>query len=267
MQDFGIGATFAVLSLLYIAMPAAAQVEYRNLDEGRPLVTEDAYPVERYAFEVTAPYRFEADADGTELHTIVPEVVYGFVPNVHLGLRVPIAILDGLETDGGLSGLQLFGLYNFNTEAPSLPAISVGADLGFPVGSLGGEDTRFVVKAIATRSWGRVRAHVNVARGFGSEDEPAVADPLPRWEASAATDWTIFRSSLLLLAEIATVQVVDEGATEVRASIGSRWQWTPTLVLDLGITRRLSNVGPDIGITLGLSHSFAIPALIPEGKP
>ena len=29
-----------------------AQIDYRNLDDDRPVVTEDAYPVERYAFEL-----------------------------------------------------------------------------------------------------------------------------------------------------------------------------------------------------------------------
>ena len=42
--------------------PAWAQIDYRNLDDERPVVTEDAYPVERYAFEFLAPYLFEAEA-------------------------------------------------------------------------------------------------------------------------------------------------------------------------------------------------------------
>src|SRR5919112_644746 len=57
--------TAAVLAGLHlITVLATAQTDYRNLDAGRPVVTEDAYPVERYAFELRAPYRFEADAGG-----------------------------------------------------------------------------------------------------------------------------------------------------------------------------------------------------------
>jgi hypothetical protein len=44
------------------AFPAgqlAAQIDYRNLDEGRPLQTEDAYPIERHAFELVIPYEYE----------------------------------------------------------------------------------------------------------------------------------------------------------------------------------------------------------------
>jgi hypothetical protein len=35
--------------------PLAAQIDYRNLDDHRPVRTEDAYPIERYAFELLIP--------------------------------------------------------------------------------------------------------------------------------------------------------------------------------------------------------------------
>lgn len=259
-------ATLAGLFLSFLAPPLRAQIDYRNLDDDRPVVTEDAYPVERYAFELLAPYQFEREAGGGELHTIVPEIAYGLARNAQLGLKLPFgAVSEGSGTEWGLSGLRVFGLYNFNTEGRRLPAISLRADASFPVGSLAGDGMRFGLKAIATRSWGRMRAHLNASRGFGSEDAVSAAEPLPRWSASLAVDRTLFRSSLLLIAELATSQVIDAGPSEVTASVGSRWQWTPTLVLDLGLTRRLSNSGPDFGVTLGVSHAFAIRALMPGG--
>jgi hypothetical protein len=268
MQALRTAAIAAGLSLCFQVITAAAQIDYRNLDDDRPVVTEDAYPVERYAFELLAPYRFEAESDGAELHTTVPEAAYGFARNAQVGLKLPLAAVnDGAGTDWGLAGLRLFGLYNFNTESRSLPAFSLRADAEFPVGSLAGDDSRFAVKAIATRSWGRMRAHLNVSRGFGSEDAVSAVEPLPRWGASLAVDRTLFRSSLLLIGELASAQALDNAPTEVNASIGARWQWTPTLVLDAGITRRLrSGVGPDFAFTLGLSHAFAIRGLMPAGS-
>jgi hypothetical protein len=47
---------------------------------------------------------------------------------------------------------------------------------------------------------------------------------------------------------------------------GTRWQWTPTDVLDLGVSRRLTSGGPDFGITVGLSHAFALRGLLPAGR-
>jgi hypothetical protein len=249
------------------ATPAAAQIDYRNLDDERPAVTEDAYPIERYAFELTAPYRYESEAGGPELHTVVPEVAYGVFPNAELGLEAPFAAVDlGPDTDWGLAGLRVFGFYNFNTESPVIPALSIRSDLSFPVGSLAGEGTRFTLKGIATRTWGRTRFHLNIARGFGSEDEPAAAEPVDRWAYSLAVDGTLFRQSVLLIGEIAASEAVSGASTEVNASAGARYQLSPTLVLDAGITRRLrDDVGPDFAFTLGLSHAFAFRGLMPSG--
>jgi hypothetical protein len=247
--------------------PSWAQIDYRNLDDDRPVVTEDAYPVERYAFELLGPYRFEAEVGGAQHHTFVPEVAYGLARNAQVGLKLPFAGADeGTGTDWGLAGLRVFGLYNLNTESRWLPALSLRADASFPLGSLAGEGTRSALKAIATRSWGRMRAHLNVARGFGSEDSLSAADPLNRWSSSLAVDYTFFRSSLLLIGEIAASQSVQDALTAVNASFGARWQWTPTLVLDAGVARRLrSDIGPDIALTIGLSHAFALRALMPAG--
>ncbi|MGH7510000.1 MAG: hypothetical protein ACREMZ_11065 [Gemmatimonadales bacterium] len=259
-------AAAAGLSVSFLG-PASAQIDYRNLDDDRPVVTEDAYPVERYAFELLGPYRFEAEAGGTELHTIVPEVAYGLARNAQVGLKLPLAARDeGNGTDWGLAGLRLFGLYNFNTESQWLPAMSLRLDASFPAGSLAGDASRLALKAIATRSWGRMRAHLNAGRGFGSEDDLSVAEPLSRWSASLALDRTLFRSSILLIGEIAASQSVRDAPTSVNASVGGRWQWTPILVLDAGMTRRLrSDTGPNIAVTIGLSHAFALRGLMPAG--
>ncbi len=245
----------------------SAQIDYRNLDDDRPVVTEDAYPVERYAFELLAPYRYEAEANSARVHTTVPEVAYGLARNTQVGLKLPLAAVDeSTGTDWGLAGLRVFALYNFNTETRWLPALSHRADASFPVGALAGVGSRFAIKAIGTRSWGRMRAHLNASRGFGSEDALSVAEPLNRWNASLAMDRTFFRSSFLLIGEVAVSQAVQGAATAVNASVGGRWQWTPTLVLDAGVTRRLrSDIGPDIGVTIGLSHAFALRGLMPAG--
>jgi hypothetical protein len=255
------------LFLSFIYQPLPAQIDYRNLDDHRPVVTEDAYPAERYAFELLVPYRFEAETGGSELHVTIPEVAYGFLRNSQIGLKLPLAAVDAATgTDWGVGGLGVFGLYNFNTESPTVPAVSLRADVSFPVGSLAGEGVRVGFTAIATRSWGRTRAHVNASRGFGSEEGLSPVEPIERWKASLALDRTFFRSSFLLIAELATAQAVDGARTALNASVGGRWQWTPTLVLDAGISRRLrSDIGPDFALTFGLSHAFAMRGLMPVG--
>jgi hypothetical protein len=59
---------------------------------------------------------------------------------------------------------------------------------------------------------------------------------------------------------------VSAAPVEVNLATGLRWQWTPTVVLDAGVGRRLRREsGPDVAITLGLTYTFGIPGLMPGG--
>jgi hypothetical protein len=260
---WGAGLAGALLLVLGVCQPLRAQIDYRNLDDERPLFSEDAYPTERYAFELLVPYRYEAEAGGENVHASVLELGYGAADNTQVGVHVPFAVVDEAGTEAGLAGIQPFVLYNFNTESPWLPALALRGDLSLPVGSLGGEGTRFTIRAIATRSWGRTRLHLNALRSFGPEDDLSVAEPARRWTYSAAMDRTVLRHSLLLGAEAVVSRAVRGAPVEVNVGAGIRWQWTPTIVLDLGISRRLREKGPDLGLTIGLSHAFALRALMP----
>jgi hypothetical protein len=252
----------------------AAQIDYRNIDDDRPTLSEDAYPIERHAWEVLLPYRFERERDGARIHLSELEIEYGAFMNGHVGAKAMLAAVrpptdPGLpaDTDWGLGGLRFFALYNFFTEGPVLPAVSLRGDLGVPVGNLAGDAVRGTAKIIVTRSWGRTRFHLNVARGFGDEEAVSRVEPLPRWLWGGAVDHTLFRQSILLLGEVYAVEPLADEPVEVNATLGMRWQWSPTAVLDFGVGRRLrSEVGPDLALTAGLSYTFALPGLMRRGR-
>ena len=248
--------------------PLAAQIDYRNLDDDRPVLTEDAYPIERHAFEFLLPYAFEDAQGGGRLHAFIPEIAYGIIRNGQIGLKAPIAgAREAGDTDWGLAGLRVFGLYNLNSEGRALPALSARADLLLPVGSLGGDVTRVSLKAIATRGWGRTRVHANAAWTLGDENRLAAVESGHRWSYSLAADRTLFRQSLLLVGEVAARRAVKSAPVEMNAAVGARYQWTPTTVLDFGVRRRLREAaGPDLAITIGLSHAFAVRRLMPAGR-
>lgn len=240
-----------------------AQIDYRNLDDDRPTLIEDAYPIERYAFEFLAPWRYRRDHGGGSVHAFTPEIEYGLLRNAQLGLKLPIAgATNGDHRDWGVSGLRLFALYNFNTESRWLPAVSIRSDILLPLGSLAGEGTRVSLKGIATRSFGRNRLHLNGAYTFGRDRPQAAADPANKWWAGAALDRTLFRQSVLLVGEVYALRAANALPVEVNASVGLRYQLTPYLVGDVGVARRLRANGPDYEMTLGFSHAFAIPGLI-----
>lgn len=258
----------AAVLLAAVRGPLAAQIDYRNLDDDRPVLTEDAYPVERHAFELLLPYAFEDERGAGRVHAFIPEVEYGIIRNGQLGLKAPIAgARETGDTRWGLAGLRVFGLYNLNSESRTLPALSARADLFLPVGSLGGDATRVGLKAIATRSWGRTRVHANAAWTLGDETSLAAVEAGHRWSYSLAADRTLFRQSVLLIGEVAARRAVKGAPVEVNAAVGARYQWTPTTVLDFGVRRRLRDaVGPDLAVTVGLSHAFAVRWLMPPGR-
>ena len=261
-------ATIAFGVLAIAAAPVGAQIDYRNLDDDRPTRIEDAYPVERFAFEVLIPYAIERERGGVTVHSWVLELAYGVLRNAQIGLKAPLAAVRmGGNTTSGLSGLRAFALYNFNTETLLLPALSLRTDVTFPVGPLAGSDTRVTVKGIATRSFGRTRVHLNGAYGFGPNGTPAVVETAERWWYGAAIDRTLFRQSLLLVGEVYALRALDGVPTEVNASLGLRWQWRPTAVIDVGISRGLrAGLGPEYAVTVGVSNAFAIAGLMPGGR-
>lgn len=246
---------------------AVAQSDYRNLDDDRPVLTEDAYPVERHAFEFLLPYDLEDGLGGGRLHAFSPELEYGILRNGQVGLKAPIAgRREGGDTEWGLAGLRVFGLYNLNSEGRALPALSARADLLLPVGALGGDATRVSLKAIATRSWGRARLHANAAWTLGRERSLGAVEPGHRWSYSLAVDRTLFRQSVLLIGEVAVRRIVKGAPVDWSAAVGGRYQWTPTTVIDLGFRRRLGkSAGPDLALTIGFSHAFALGWLMPAG--
>ena len=248
------------------AAPLSAQIDYRNLDDDRPVVTEDAYPVEFRAFEFLMPYTFEREPDGGRLQVLTPEIEYGIIRNGQFGIKLPLALVEGGgDSDWGVAGLRAFGLYNLNTESRWLPAFSARADLLLPLGALGGDGSRVILKGIATRTWGRTRFHGNGAWALGGDARQTVADPGADWSYSLAVDRTLFRQSILVVGEVVTLRPVAGAPVQVTAGIGARYQWTPTTVIDFGVRRRLrANVGPDLALTLGASHTFGLPWLLPR---
>jgi hypothetical protein len=246
----------AVLLATLISSPLVAQIDYRNLDDDRPVPVADAYPVERRALELMLPWSGEWGRSHT-LHAITPEIAWGEFSNFQIAFKAPFGIPVG---DGAsAAGLRVGALYNFFTESPALPALALRGDAHLPFGRYGGEDPRFGLTLLATRSFGLWRTHVNAGWGFRDPKEPALFHPLPRWSLGWAIDRTLYRQSLLLVGSLSASRVTNDATTEAIAAVGLRWQWSPRTVLDAGVERRLSSAGPDLGLTIGLTRTLGLP--------
>lgn len=259
----------ALLGTGATGVEARAQIDYRNLDDDRPSAVEDAYPIERYAFEVLGGYRFERARGGARHHLLLSELAYGAFPGFAAGVKLLLAREEDPGSGRtGLAGLRVFTIYNLTTERPALPGLSVRADAALPVGALGGGGPGAAVKLLATRSYGRNRLHGNAGWRVVSPDDPGSGEPLPRWFLGLAVDRTLIRSSTLLIASVYAAQADRRAPTALDLTLGFRRQVTPTFVFDAGLSRGLRpDAGPTFALTLGLSHGFGVAALMPGGSP
>jgi hypothetical protein len=238
-------------AIVVAASPAstAAQTDYRNLDDERPLVTEDAYALERGAFEVMFPYTFERAASGDHhAHLLSPELGLG-LDNAQLSFKWPLAF----ESDGAFRSLgpRLGFLYNPFTQPRGWPALALRVDGALIEGSDGALDGRVTGKAILTRSFGVTRLHANLAFTAGPESPASGIEFPARTTYTIALDHTLWRRSLWLGAEVGGVQVTAGAATDLLVGGGFRWQWTPVDVIDLGVRS-----AHDQELTIGLTHVF-----------
>lgn len=250
--------------LLTVPVRASAQTDYRNLDDDRPGLIEDAYPIERWAAEFIVPFRAELARGGGRTLVAVPELTYGALADVHIGLKVPIAAArEGTgPSRTGPAGLRAFALWNANTESGGLPALAVRADVILPVGVLAQSRSVVQVKGLATRSFGLTRVHLNASAALGPLGTPAAAEGAARWFAGASVDRTFWRRGALALAEF-VVQRTDAGVPVTGTLlVGGRLQLNPMLVLDLGAGRDLVGPARRTILTAGLTRAFAIDGLM-----
>jgi hypothetical protein len=234
-----------------------AQTDYRNLDDERPVRTEDAWPIERRAWEWMAPFRY-ARHDGRGEFEFTPELMWGAFANGMVGAKLPVVTNSRLG-EAALAGPRLFALLSLNAETRTLPGFALRADAILPGGEAAGDATLFTAKAIATRTWGRLRTHVNALVTIGDAMNAPRADAPGRWSATLAADWSFVRQSTLVIAELATEKPLAGNLQQWEVAVGLRRQLTPDLVLDAGLSRGIGGgAGPDLAFTAGLSRSFAI---------
>ncbi len=264
---------------LVVAIPGvlSAQTDYYNTDAGRPITVEDAYPTERYAFELQlAPLKIERSGAGVYSYAVEPEIAYGILPRTHVEIGVPLVYVDRgtAGKSAGAAGLDISVLHNLNAET-SIPALGIAGELLLPMGGLAHEKAYFSAKGIATRTLRAARFHINGRYTFGESQElefnqPAGAprkvgaEELSRWMLGAAVDKTFPLKTMLITAETFASQPMNSAEdVEWNAGAGIRYQLNPHFAMDAGLGKQIT--GDDRGwfVTFGLARAFAVRSLIP----
>jgi hypothetical protein len=252
--------------LALTSMPAAAQTDYYNTDAGRPVTIEDAFPVERYAFELqAAPFRLERQRGGVYQWGVEPELAYGIFPRTQLEIGFPLVYVDNElgERSFGLAGIDASVLHNLNVETETLPAFALAADVVLPAGHFAPGSAVFSGKALLTRTFNFARIHANGRYTFGSDDAKGV-EAVSRWQAGLAVDRTFPLRSMLVIGEFFVAQPITEDSDlEWNAGAGIRYQQGPRFAIDAGIGKALTGHEQSWHFTIGAAYAFAVRALMP----
>jgi Putative MetA-pathway of phenol degradation len=252
-------ATIALLLVLATAASGYA-IDHKNLDEGRPLRLEDAYPISHGEFAIEAGAGFTLQRRGADRGLFPVELLYGLLPNLQVGLGSTLSTDPHEIDDRPKSGdLRLSALYNFNQETLTLPAFATKLGLDAPTG-VDAHGFGVEAKGIVTKSIERLSLHLNAGYEFITSSREDERDG--RYKLAIGASYPIGAprfTRATLVADVFAEQSLHRGdPTTVGTEVGLRYQLTPRVVWDGGVGTEFA--GPAersrFSFTTGLSFGF-----------
>jgi hypothetical protein len=235
-------------------------VDHNNLDEGRPLRLEDAYPIAYGELSTETGVGFRHNRQSPDRGVFPIEILYGAYWNLQLGIGSTLATEPRTVDEAEKSGdLRTVALYNVNQETLRIPALAAKLSVGFPTGVRSrGVDTE--LKGIVTRSFGRTRAHLNV--GYEVIGHTGDGERTGRYEIVLGAQYPVgYPRSLntTVLADVFTQQSVRAGESNpTGVEVGIRQQVAPLTVLDIGVGTEFAGPAERTSVfaTVGVSVGF-----------
>jgi hypothetical protein len=252
-------ATIALLVVLTSAASAYA-IDHKNLDEGRPLRSEDAYPIAHGEFAIEAGMGFTLQRQGADRGLFPVELLYGPLPNLQVGIGTMLSTDPHEIDDRPKSGdLRLSALYNFNQETLTLPAFAVKLGLDAPTG-VDAHGFGVEAKGIVTKSVERLSLHLNAGYEFVTSGRADERDG--RYKLAIGASYPVGAprfTRATLVGDVFAEQSSHRGdPTTVGTEVGLRYQLTPRIVWDVGVGTEFA--GPAersrFSFTTGLSFGF-----------
>ena len=255
------GIVVVVLAIIATAAGIGEAIDHKNLDEGRPVRLEDAYPIAHGEIAVETGAGFALLKHGPDARGFFPiEILYGALPNLQLGIGSTL-FTDPHDTDDRpKSGdLRASALYNFNQETLTLPALAAKLSVTAPTG-VDAHGWGVELKGIVTKSIDRLSLHLNGGYEFLTGSTRTERDG--RYELALGASYPIGAPQFTratLVGDVFADQPVTRGeSTVVGIEIGLRYQLTPSIVWDAGVGTEFA--GPatrsKFSFTTGLSFGF-----------
>lgn len=250
---------FPLILLVLLPAPILA-LDHDNLDPNRPIGMEDAYAIPKGEIGMEGGVRFNDRREGRTRVTFQPQIIYGAFENAQIEIQGDLFTEPNSLVGASKSGdLHLGLLYNFNTETLALPAMALRVETDLPTGvNSRGVDTQ--VTGILTRSFGRLRAHLNA--GYTVLGLPKGQERPGAYRAVAAVSYPLgypdsFRDTLI--ASLYTRESDLRGQrNHTGVEVGIRHQLTSRLVVDAGLGTEFAGPTDRAAVlgTVGLSVGF-----------
>jgi hypothetical protein len=255
------GIVVVVLGIIAAAAGGAEAIDHKNLDEGRPVRLEDAYPIGHGEIAIETGAGFALLKHGPDARGFFPiEILYGALSNLQLGIGSTL-FTDPHETDDRpKSGdLRASALYNFNQETLTLPAFAVKLGLDAPTG-VDAHGFGIEAKGIVTKSFERLSLHLNAGYEFITSSREDERDG--RYKLAIGASYPVGAprfTRATLIGDVFAEQSSRRGdRTTVGTEVGLRYQLTPSIVWDAGVGTEFA--GPaarsKFSFTTGLSFGF-----------
>ena len=259
-RDVVVFIVLCAFSAIALYPTIASALDHDNLDPNRPIAIEDAYSIPRGEIGVEAGALVNDRREGPTRATFQPQIIYGAFYNTQIELQ------GNLFTDPGtLVGPEKSGdfhvgvLYNFNTETVNIPAFAVRVGVEFPTGhNSQGIDQQYT--GIMTRSFGRLRAHLNI--GYTIVGAPQGQERPGGYRAIAAVSYPLGYPTSFLTTGILGVYTRQSDLRGQRnptgVEAGIRRQLTSRLVFDAGLGTEFYGPSDRTAVmgTVGLSLGF-----------
>lgn len=248
------------LLLVLAAIGTAYAIDHGNLDEGRPLRLEDAYPIGHGEFAIEAGAGVTLQRRGADRGLFPIELLYGAFPNLQVGIGTALSTDPHEIDDRPKSGdLRLSALYNFNQETLTLPAFAAKLGLDAPTG-VDAHGFGIEAKGIVTKSFERLSLHLNAGYEFLTSTREDERDG--RYKLALGASYPVGAprfTRATLIGDVFAEQSSRHGEpTTVGTEVGLRYQLTPRIVWDVGIGTEFA--GPSerskFSFNAGLSFGF-----------
>ena len=225
------------LSVVLTVAASAYAIDHKNLDEGRPVRLEDAYPIAHGEFAIEAGAGFTLQRRGADRGLFPVELLYGAVPNLQVGVGTLLSTDPREIDDRPKSGdLRFSALYNFNQETLTLPALAAKLSVTAPTG-IDAHGWGIELKGIVTKSIDRLSLHLNGGYEFLTGSTRTERDG--RYELALGASYPIGAPQFTratVVGDVFADQPVTRGeSTVVGIEVGLRYQLTPSIVWDVGI--------------------------------